>query len=122
MDVNNILPFYKGQKVVCVRTHEKNYVVKGKIYEVLKCYFDCCGEIKVQIVGIDSKVKDGVLSSLKRSIRFPVMCQNNKHIILLPKFHPFDFDRFVPYREQKMKILTFKEIRAEEIKEILLEN
>ncbi len=42
-NLNNLPPFYVGQKVVCVKTHTRGIYKKGQVFTVQNIYMQTCG-------------------------------------------------------------------------------
>lgn len=36
------MPFYPGQRVVCIRDHSQGIIKKGEVYTVLEIFKSCC--------------------------------------------------------------------------------
>ena len=113
-----ILPFYSGQKVICVKSHSQGIVIKDKKYIVHRCFINCCGYICVEIKGVsDIDTENNIIQ-----VGETIFCEDGKHKLKSTGFHCIDAELFAPIQEQKAPLITFKEILKTEKKEILISN
>lgn len=113
--LNNLPPFYVGQKVVCVRSCDStkwgtgdkvNGVVKGETYTIKAIAPNCCGVGFMVDVGLIPKYD--VLCSK--------CCKNlGKTLWANPKL-------FAPIEKQNFPLMTFKEIVKKEEEQVLIDN
>lgn len=99
--LNNLFPFYSGQKVVALanwRMDENKYIVeKEKIYKVNKCFKCNCGKIQVTLVGIQASIGTKCCT-----------CGNVK------QENFFNAIYFKPIQEQKFPLIKLKQIKENE--------
>lgn len=108
---SNIPPFYPGEEIVCIESHNLGYVTKGESYRALQCAQHTCGcwSVDVGLPGDNS---------------------NNTYCRIHGPFHKIPIGggkwigarRFVSKHKRNFPLMTFEKIKENEKEEILINN
>lgn len=115
---NNILPFYVGQKVVCVEQDTSGSLIIGKTYTVTLIENQCCCGY---LIGVDSH-RDETAGRIPIKKGESIRCGGCLKIVVSSGFATYLRNRFRPLKEIKVPLLTFEKIKEEEKEEILILN
>ncbi len=98
-NLNNLPPFFKGQKVVCIKSHSQGIFRKGQTFTVTSVEFVCCAWV--------------VRVGIKNVAPF---CQCNC-LKLYPSGLDSDFEPscFAPLQEQKFPLIKLSKIIEKEL-------
>lgn len=103
--------FRIGQKVVCVKTHSENLVIKGKIYTVLNTNCPCnCNAVDVGIVD-DSPY--GIFKAVK--------CYQCNSIYSYGKIWWISSKLFAPLQDDGSRLALVATVEQEALEELKLE-
>ena len=108
--LDNLPPFYVGQKVVAIQNHVSGVFKKGDEFKVTGCLIGCCGHWIVTV---------GILDD---DYGHMVKCENCKKIQPATKEWEFLSTRFAPIQQQSYPLMTFSKIKEVEKTEILIPN
>lgn len=109
--LENLPPFYPGQKVVCVKSHQDGYVMYGQSYIVRSCNFHaCCRKYRVEIEGVVSRNTFHQILPLGTR----VLCGCCMTPKISSGFLPFKPESFAPIQESPFPSLTYKKVVEKE--------
>lgn len=104
MEINNLPPFYVGQKVVCIQSHSRGHFKKGDVFTVKSVLKPCCNwTIDIGFRSSYDLMRCSCLNT------YPY----NGHYLAAA---------FRPLEELKPPLLTFEKIKEVEKEELLILN